>query len=177
MVNSSLRLLRKTSASSIEHSQLHTTTTAKMSLLLSSLPAPTREYTSRKAATAAETDDAQLASTPQSSVPPYGKRKGYIPRKDADFGGGGAFPEILMAQYPLGMGRKDKSAAATSKTLALTTNAEGDIQYDVILKQGKNKDKIIASEHKALVPKIDRIAKGEVCVVEHLDRAFSAYFC
>lgn len=135
-----------------------------MSLLLSSLPAPTREYTSRKAATAAETDDAQLASTTQSSVPPYGKRKGYIPRKDADFGGGGAFPEILMAQYPLGMGRKDRGGggSGTSKTLALTTNAEGDIQYDVILKQGKNKDKNIASEHKALVPKIDRIAKGEV---------------
>lgn len=133
-----------------------------MSLLLSSLPAPTREYTSRKAATAAETDDAQLVSTNQLSVPPYGKRKGYIPRKDADFGGGGAFPEILMAQYPLGMGRKDRGG--TSKTLALTTNAEGDIQYDAIVKQGKNKDKKIVSEHTALVPKIDRIAKGEVRV-------------
>lgn len=133
-----------------------------MSLLLSSLPAPTREYTSRKAATAAETDNAQLVSTNQLSVPPYGKRKGYIPRKDADFGGGGAFPEILMAQYPLGMGRKDRGG--TSKTLALTTNAEGDIQYDAIVKQGKNKDKKIVSEHTALVPKIHRIAKGEVRV-------------
>lgn len=131
-----------------------------MSLLLSSLPAPTRDYSSRKAAEPSEPDDAQLASKPQSSVPPYGKRKGYVPRKDADFGGGGAFPEILMAQYPLGMGRKD--GAATSKTLALTTNAEGDVQYDVILRQGKNKDKNIASDHTALVPKIDRIAKGEV---------------
>ncbi len=132
-----------------------------MSLLLSSLPAPTRDYSSRKPAEQSKADDAAALPASNSSVPPYGKRKGYVPRKDADFGGGGAFPEILMAQYPLGMGRKD--AAATSKTLALTTNAEGDVQYDVILRQGKNKDKAIVSDHTALVPKIDRIAKGEVC--------------
>lgn len=37
------------------------------------------------------------------SAPPYGKRKGWVPRNDADFGDGGAFPEIQVAQYPLGM--------------------------------------------------------------------------
>lgn len=34
--------------------------------------------------------------------PPYGHRKGYVPRIQEDFGDGGAFPEIFSAQYPLG---------------------------------------------------------------------------
>lgn len=36
------------------------------------------------------------------SAPPYGQRKGWIPRTENDFGDGGAFPEIHVAQYPLG---------------------------------------------------------------------------
>ena len=36
------------------------------------------------------------------SAPPYGQRRGWIPRHEADFGDGGAFPEIHVAQYPLG---------------------------------------------------------------------------
>jgi len=36
------------------------------------------------------------------AAPPYGQRKDWIPRTDADFGDGGAFPEIHVAQYPLG---------------------------------------------------------------------------
>jgi hypothetical protein len=35
------------------------------------------------------------------AAPPYGKRKGWIPRTVEDFGDGGAFPEIHVAQYPL----------------------------------------------------------------------------
>ena len=34
------------------------------------------------------------------SVPQYGHRKGFIPRTVADFGGGGAFPEIHVLQRP-----------------------------------------------------------------------------
>lgn len=34
--------------------------------------------------------------------PPYGQRKGYLPRTAEDFGDGGAFPEIHIAQFPLG---------------------------------------------------------------------------
>lgn len=36
------------------------------------------------------------------AAPPYGQRKGWVPRTEADFGDGGAFPEIAVAQYPLG---------------------------------------------------------------------------
>ena len=34
------------------------------------------------------------------TAPPYGKRKGWIPRTTEDFGDGGAFPEIHVAQVP-----------------------------------------------------------------------------
>ena len=37
--------------------------------------------------------------------PPYGRRQNYIPRDPEDFGDGGAFPEIHVAQYPRGMGK------------------------------------------------------------------------
>lgn len=37
------------------------------------------------------------------AAPPYGERKGWIPRVEADFGDGGAFPEITVVQYPLGL--------------------------------------------------------------------------
>lgn len=55
-----------------------------------------------------------------------------------DFGDGGAFPEIHMAQYPLEMGRKKK----TSNALAVQVDAEGKIKYDAIARQGQGKDKV-----------------------------------
>ncbi len=72
---------------------------------------------------------------------------------------GGAFPEIHVAQYPLDMGRPDKVGAAgkNGQTLALTVNAEGDINYDAILKNNKNTQQIVVSSHKALVPKLDQL--------------------
>jgi len=39
-------------------------------------------------------------------IPPYGSRQMWVPRTSEDFGDGGAFPEIHVAQYPLDMGRK-----------------------------------------------------------------------
>ncbi|CAB4314149.1 unnamed protein product [Prunus armeniaca] len=64
-------------------------------------------------------------------VPPYLKRQGFVPRKVEDFGDGGAFPEIHIAQYPLGMGR-DKSAKLGTKILPVTVDAHGNIAYDAI---------------------------------------------
>lgn len=55
------------------------------------------------------------------------------------------------------MGRKE--GAGAGHTLGVTLGADGNIKYDAILRQGRNKDKFIATEHSALVPKIDR----EVC--------------
>merc|ERR1739840_58264 len=49
------------------------------------------------------------------AAPPYGHRKGWIPRSADDYGDGGAFPECHVVQYPLAMGKKsagDKGGGA-----------------------------------------------------------------
>ncbi|KAF7251519.1 SNW domain-containing protein 1 [Varanus komodoensis] len=66
-----------------------------------------------------------------------------------DFGDGGAFPEIHVAQYPLDMGRKKKM----SNALAVQVDAEGKIKYDAIARQGQSKDKVIYSKYTDLIPK------------------------
>jgi len=43
-------------------------------------------------------------------IPPYLSRNNYVPRKLSDFGDGGAFPEIHVAQYPLDMGNPSKKS-------------------------------------------------------------------
>lgn len=55
-----------------------------------------------------------------------------------DFGDGGAFPEIHVAQYPMGMGMKK----STSNALAVQVDAQGKIKYDVIARHGHAKDKV-----------------------------------
>ena len=60
------------------------------------------------------------------------------------------------------MGKKGQnngvgSSSGRDTTLAVTVNAEGDVNYDSILRQGRNKDKIIYSDHKSLVPKVDAL--------------------
>ncbi|CAH2328450.1 SNW domain-containing 1 [Pelobates cultripes] len=81
--------------------------------------------------------------------PPYGHRKGWVPRAPEDFGDGGAFPEIHVAQYPLDMGRKKR----VSNALAVQVDAEGKIKYDAIARQGQSKDKVIFSKYTDLIPK------------------------
>ena len=88
-------------------------------------------------------------------VPPYMKRAGFVPRKVEDFGDGGAFPEIHIAQYPLDMGRV-KGAKPGSKILPVTVDAHGNLAYDAIVKQNENAKKIVYSQHKDLIPKILR---------------------
>jgi len=65
-----------------------------------------------------------------SVVRAYGQRKNWIPRAQEDYGDGGAFPEIHVAQYPLDMGRKD---SASQKTVPVTLDAKGRIKYDAII--------------------------------------------
>jgi SNW domain-containing protein 1 len=74
--------------------------------------------------------------------PPYGHRSGFQPRSEQDFGDGGAFPEILLAQFPLGMGRSSKRQGSTN-TLALQLDGEGKVQYDAIARVGHAKNKVI----------------------------------
>lgn len=85
-----------------------------------------------------------------SNVPPQGKRKGWIPRAPADFGDGGAFPEIHVAQYPLDMGRKGKQS---SQVLALTTDSTGKARHDLIASVGQRDGKTVHSSKDAIVAK------------------------
>jgi SNW domain-containing protein 1 len=85
------------------------------------------------------------------SAPPYGSRRGFIPRNESDFGDGGSFPEIHVAQYPLGLGRPD-SGGKKSNALALQTDSTGKVKYDIIARQGHSKDKIIYSNINQLLP-------------------------
>ena len=89
--------------------------------------------------------------TATKAIPPYGNRSTWIPRNVSDFGDGGAFPEIHMAQYPLEMGRKD-ALGTKSKALAIQLDGEGKIKYDAIARQGHDKDKIIYSKFTDLLP-------------------------
>ena len=97
--------------------------------------------------------------------PPQGKRKGWVPRDVDDFGDGGAFPEIHVAQFPLDMGRKDGTA---SKTVALQMDAAGNIKYDAILQQGRHHKTLIQGSARDLVARkvhemdVDRPDEDEV---------------
>lgn len=97
----------------------------------------------------------------KSGAPPYGHRQGWIPRTQEDFGDGGAYPEINIAQYPLEMGSKTKTAGAS---LALQVDADGKIQYDAIAKQGRDaqSSKIIHTSFKDLVPLRNQANAGEL---------------
>lgn len=83
------------------------------------------------------------------AIPPYGHRKNWVPRKPEDFGDSGAFPEINVPQYPLGMGKKKQ----TSNALAVQLDSAGQVRFDSIVKQGSNKNKIVYSRFTDLLPK------------------------
>ncbi|NXQ81206.1 SNW1 protein, partial [Nyctibius grandis] len=120
--------------------------------MCSFLPAPTQlsqdQLEQEERARAQRSRQTALVSS-RREPPPYGYRRGWIPRVLEDFGDGGAFPEIHVAQYPLDMGRKRK----TSNALAVQVDAEGKIKYDAIARQGQSKDKVIYSKYTDLVPK------------------------
>jgi len=99
----------------------------------------------------------------KSGPPPYGKRAGWRPRGQEDFGDGGAFPEIPVAQYPLDMGRKSQSS---STALAVQVDGEGKVKYDAIARQGHNDKRIVHASFKDLIPLRQRADAGDI----NLDR-------
>nr|XP_034374501.1 SNW domain-containing protein 1-like [Arvicanthis niloticus] len=121
-------------------------------VLTSSLPEPTQLPQDQLGAEEKARSERSLQTSLRSSrmePPGYGYRKDWIPRSLEDFGDGGAFPEIHVTQYPLGMGRKNK----TSNALAIQLDHEGKIKYDAIARQGQSRDKVLYSKYTDLVPK------------------------
>ncbi|KAL7790878.1 SKIP/SNW domain-containing protein [Trichoderma ceciliae] len=103
-------------------------------------------------------DETQIV-VKRSGPPAYGQRAGWRPRSQEDFGDGGAFPEIPIAQYPLDMGKK---GATTSNALALQVDAQGKVKYDAIAKQGHGEGRIIHTSFKDLIPLRQRADAGEI---------------
>ncbi|KAK4965643.1 mRNA splicing protein [Elasticomyces elasticus] len=95
----------------------------------------------------------------QPGPPPYGQRSGWRPRAPEDFGDGGAFPEIPVAQYPLDMGRKN---ASSSSALAIQVDGEGKVKYDAIARRGHSENRIIHASFKDLIPLRQRADVGEI---------------
>ncbi|KAK9705922.1 hypothetical protein RND81_07G092300 [Saponaria officinalis] len=98
------------------------------------------------------------------NIPPYMNRQNFVPRKPEDFGDGGAFPEIHVAQYPLGLGRKDSKPG--SKILPVTVDSKGNVAFDAVVRQNENASKIVYSQHRDLVPKILKGEEEEMDVEE-----------
>ncbi|SAM81948.1 probable transcriptional coregulator Snw1 [Ustilago bromivora] len=96
------------------------------------------------------TSPSASAPTSTSNVPSYGQRASWRPRTQADFDGGGAYPECHIAQYPLDMGRT-RSAAGGNK-IAMRVDGEGNKRYDAIVKQGLRPGQTVQTEYKDLVP-------------------------
>ena len=104
-------------------------------------------------------DARELMKMQRSGPPAYGARAGWRPRSAEDYGDGGAFPEIPVAQYPLDMGRK---SASTSNALAVQVDAEGKVKYDAIARQGHNDKRIVHASFKDLIPLRQRVDAGEL---------------
>ncbi|KAK9865996.1 hypothetical protein WJX84_009910 [Apatococcus fuscideae] len=124
--------------------------------MLAAIPAPVHEH-ARPLPAPQQPVSMSLMGTYAKETPPYGtkERKVQTLRKPEDYGDGGAFPEIQKPQYPLNMGKEAKQGISkTGKTLAVTTNADGEISWDAIVRQGRNKDKTFETGHSALVPKV-----------------------
>ncbi|BFG00453.1 puff-specific protein Bx42 [Drosophila madeirensis] len=122
--------------------------------LSSLLPTPTnavwdREDERRLAAKGAPKIGALVSA--KIAAPPYGCRKEWVPRTEADFGDGGAFPEIHVAQYPLGLGAPG-TMGKKSDALAVRLDDQGKIKYDAIARQGHGKDKVVYSSISQLLP-------------------------
>jgi len=109
------------------------------------LPKPVH---SRKTAIIGREIRTRKTATSTIEPPAYGKRNGFKPTTPADFGDGGAFPEIPTLQYPLDMGRKDKRQG---KVVPLTIDAEGNVKYSLIARQGHDKSKTVHSTLRDMV--------------------------
>jgi len=102
------------------------------------LPAPERKLQVVDSAVASFRLPSKETTVAVGTRPPYGKRQGWVPRSLADFGDGGAFPEIPVAQYPLDMGRSE----VVQKVVPLQVDANGRIAFDAVIKQGAAKEKL-----------------------------------
>ncbi|RKP20610.1 hypothetical protein ROZALSC1DRAFT_27920 [Rozella allomycis CSF55] len=119
-----------------------------MASLTSLLPKPKntfRKSTYKKSNFVQNTSVAVTVKGP----PPYRKRLGFAPRTPADFGDGGAFPEIHVSQFPLNMGLKETEK---NSTLPLKVDANGKLDYSALVKYGQDKDRKVQTSFRDAMP-------------------------
>ena len=125
--------------------------TGGASSLLSLLPHPAP---AQVPAATQPTDLRRAVQHVQHRAPTYGQRKGFVPRTARDFGDGGAFPEIHVAQYPREMGRARHS---TSRTLGVSVNQGGAVDFSAPVTHGHHggirPGAIVHARYQDLVPK------------------------
>mmetsp|Transcript_2959 Transcript_2959/g.4990 ORF Transcript_2959/g.4990 Transcript_2959/m.4990 type:complete len:521 (-) Transcript_2959:368-1930(-) len=130
------------------------------------LPRPAREYTVKEDAvrpSQAGTVSVSTSVLNTFSVPRYRHRKGFLPRKPEDHGDGGAFPEIHVAQYPLGMGKKGNKGG---NALALTVGQSGKVEFDALVKRGhKSVGGMVQTRYEDLVAKNSTAENNESLAV------------
>jgi SNW domain-containing protein 1 len=96
----------------------------------------------------------------QNGPPGYGARKNWRPRTAEDFGDGGAFPEVHVAQYPLDMGKKGEPTK--SNAMVRRVDAEGKTKYDEIAKRGHGDTRIVQASFKDLIPLRQQADAGQL---------------
>ena len=124
-----------------------------------------------KVVAARDLESSQL-TVKRSGPPAYGQRAGWRPRGAEDYGDGGAFPEIPMAQYPLDMGRKN--VQSSSNALALQVDHEGKVKYDALARRGHSETRIVHASFKDLIPLRQRADAGEINLAKPSDEEVEA---
>ncbi|KAJ2492177.1 mRNA splicing protein [Coemansia sp. RSA 2050] len=122
-----------------------------MSSISQFLPEP-KHTTSRPEPKVSKASDSQAlvaTNTDASTIPAYGQRIGWVPKTASDFGGGGAYPEIHVLQYPLGMGKK---RAGKSNALSKQVDSDGNTSYAALANFGRRENETVHSQFKDLVP-------------------------
>ncbi|KAJ2081664.1 mRNA splicing protein [Coemansia sp. RSA 988] len=125
-----------------------------MSSISQFLPEPKSSYTkleAQEASPAATEASKALVSqdAAKRDIPPYGKRSGWVPKTAEDFGDGGAYPEVHMLQYPLGMGRR---RGKKGNALAKQVDGEGNASYGALARYGRRENETVHSQFKELIP-------------------------
>ncbi|KAJ1663520.1 mRNA splicing protein [Coemansia sp. RSA 1813] len=121
-----------------------------MSSISQFLPDPKHSAPRRQQAKNTELPvESALVATNMSHIPPYGKRKGWVPKTAQDFGDGGAYPEVHILQYPRGLGLKKEQKG---NALAKQIDGDGNISYDALAQYGRRSNEVVHSQFKDIVP-------------------------
>ncbi|KAJ2444727.1 mRNA splicing protein, partial [Coemansia sp. RSA 2424] len=119
-----------------------------MSSISQFLPEPKHTTSRVETAAAVATTDA-LVAIDSNAIPRYGQRAGWVPKTASDFGGGGAYPEIHVLQYPLGMGQK---RAGKGNALSKQVDGDGNVSYAALANFGRRENETVHSQFKDLIP-------------------------